>query len=62
MRCFVGVISIEEKKSMEYKRQIMEMLSKIDNENWLIEIYSFVRVFYERRTDNNGEQRNSKCN
>lgn len=29
MRCFVGVISIEEKKSMEYKRQIIEMLSKI---------------------------------
>ena len=56
MRCFVGVISIED------KRQIMEMLSKIDNENWLIKIYSFVRVFYERRTDNNGEQRNSKCN
>jgi len=39
---------------MEYKRQIIEMLSKIDNENWLIKIYSFVRVFYERRTDNNG--------
>lgn len=32
---------------MEYKKLIIEMLEKINNQEFLFKIYSFVKVFYQ---------------
>ena len=43
---------INEKKSISggvkwYREKIVEMIKHIENENYLLKIYSFVKVFYE---------------
>ncbi|MCI9201488.1 MAG: hypothetical protein HFI03_14060 [Lachnospiraceae bacterium] len=30
-----------------YREKIVEMVNRIDNENYLLKIYSFVKVFFE---------------
>lgn len=30
-----------------YREKIVEMINHIDNENYLLKIYSFVKVFFE---------------
>lgn len=32
---------------MDYKKLIIEMLDKINNEDYLFKIYSFVKVFFD---------------
>ncbi len=41
---------------MDYKKLIIEMVEKIHNEDFLIRIYTFVKVKYDKENYRQGEQ------